>query len=77
MTDNRLIGEMHRVLPVYFHLSGARIAEIAVDHRSRRFGNSKYGLNRIFKFIADILLAKVKIHQPKKVYGIFHYMYLL
>ena len=59
VTDNRLIGEMHRVLPVYFHLSGARIAEIAVDHRSRRFGNSKYGLNRIFKFIADILLAKV------------------
>jgi glycosyltransferase involved in cell wall biosynthesis len=59
VTDNRLIGEMHRVLPVYFHLSGARMAEIAVDHRSRRFGNSKYGLNRIFKFMADILLAKV------------------
>lgn len=59
VTDNRLIGEMHRVLPVYFHLSGARIAEIAVDHRSRRFGNSKYGLDRIFKFMADILLAKV------------------
>jgi len=59
VTDNRLIGEMHRVLPIYFHLSGARIAEIEVDHRSRRFGNSKYGLERIFKFMADILLAKV------------------
>jgi dolichol-phosphate mannosyltransferase len=59
VTDNRLIGEMHRVLPVYFHLSGARMAEIAVDHRSRRFGSSKYGLDRIFKFMADILLAKV------------------
>jgi dolichol-phosphate mannosyltransferase len=59
VTDNRLIGEMHRVLPIYFHLSGARIAEIEVGHRSRRFGNSKYGLERIFKFMADILLAKV------------------
>jgi glycosyltransferase involved in cell wall biosynthesis len=59
VTDNRLIGEMHRVLPVYFHLSGARMAEIPVDHRSRRFGNSKYGLDRILKFMADILLAKV------------------
>ena len=59
VTDNRLIGEMHRVLPIYFHLSGARMTEIEVDHRSRRFGNSKYGLDRIFKFIADILLAKV------------------
>jgi glycosyltransferase involved in cell wall biosynthesis len=57
--DNRLIGEMHRVLPIYFHLSGARIKEIAVDHRIRKFGASKYGLERIFKFIADIFLAKV------------------
>jgi dolichol-phosphate mannosyltransferase len=57
--DNRLIGEMHRVLPVYFHLSGARIKEIEVDHRTRKFGTSKYGLERIFKFIADIFLAKV------------------
>lgn len=59
VTDNRLIGEMHRVLPIYFHLSGARMTEITVDHRSRRFGKSKYGLSRIFKFMADILLAKV------------------
>jgi len=59
ITDSRLIGEMHRVLPVYFHMSGARITEIPVSHRARKFGNSKYGLNRIFKFMADILLAKV------------------
>lgn len=59
VTDNRLIGEMHRVLPVYFHLSGARIKQIDVDHRNRRFGESKYGLERIFKFVADIFLAKV------------------
>ena len=59
VTDSRLIGEMHRVLPIYFHMSGAQIKEIPVSHRARKFGNSKYGLNRIFKFMADILLAKV------------------
>ena len=59
VSDSRLIGEMHRVLPVYFHMSGAKMSEIEVNHRERRFGNSKYGLDRIFKFIADILLAKV------------------
>lgn len=59
ITDSRLIGEMHRVLPIYFHMSGAQITEIPVSHRARKFGNSKYGLNRIFKFMADILLAKV------------------
>jgi glycosyltransferase involved in cell wall biosynthesis len=59
IADSRLIGEMHRVLPIYFHMSGARISEIQVSHRPRKFGNSKYGLERIFKFMADILLAKV------------------
>ena len=59
VTDSRLIGEMHRVLPIYFHMSGAKITEIPVSHRARKFGNSKYGLNRIFKFMADVLLAKV------------------
>ena len=35
------------------------MTEIEVNHRERRFGKSKYGLDRIFKFVADILLAKV------------------
>jgi dolichol-phosphate mannosyltransferase len=56
---NRLIGEMHRVLVIHFKNSGARIIEIPVNHRARKFGESKYGINRTFKFIADLILARV------------------
>lgn len=80
ISDSRLIGEMHRVLPVYFHMSGAKLSEIDVNHRERRFGKSKYGLNRIFKFIADILLAKVmnKIStRPLYLFGSIALMLLL
>ena len=56
---SRLVGEMHRVILVHFALSGARIIEIPTNHRERIYGNSKYGLERTLKFIADLLLAKL------------------
>jgi glycosyltransferase involved in cell wall biosynthesis len=45
----RLYGEMHRFLPIYATWMGATVCEIPVQHNPRRFGVSKYGLNRIFK----------------------------
>ena len=42
----RLYGEMHRFIPAYASWNGARITEIPVNHRARRFGKSKYGLTR-------------------------------
>lgn len=56
--DVKLYGEMHRFLPVYASLQGARIAEIDVHHRPRVAGRSKYGLERIGKVILDLLLVK-------------------
>ena len=47
-------GEMHRFFPVLVSMTGARVAEIPVNHRARKFGKSKYGLNRIFKVFSDI-----------------------
>jgi glycosyltransferase involved in cell wall biosynthesis len=57
--QNRLLGEMHRVLVIHFANSGAVITEIPTHHRARIHGNSKYGLERTFKFIADLFLARV------------------
>lgn len=54
---NRIIGEMHRLLVVHFFLEGARITEIEVNHRARLHGKSKYGIERLFKFLADLILA--------------------
>lgn len=34
---------MHRFLPTLMKLQGAKVAEVAVNHRPRRYGVSKYG----------------------------------
>jgi glycosyltransferase involved in cell wall biosynthesis len=47
-------GEMHRFFPVLASMTGTKVAEIVVNHHARRFGKSKYGLNRIFKVFSDI-----------------------
>lgn len=53
-----IYGEMHRFLPVYAKWQGAKIAEIPVSHRHRVAGKSKYGLERTFKVLLDLLLIK-------------------
>src|SRR5579859_189885 len=54
----RLYGEMHRFIPAYAALAGAKIAEIEVAHHARRFGKSKYGISRTFRVILDLLTLK-------------------
>ena len=55
LTDMRLYGELHRFLPVLANIEGARITEIKVNHRSRQFGSSKYGIDRTFRVLMDLL----------------------
>jgi glycosyltransferase involved in cell wall biosynthesis len=50
----RLYGEMHRFIPVFAHAVGARITELPVHHHSRKFGKTKYGLERTIKVILDL-----------------------
>lgn len=53
-----LYGEMHRFIPAYAHMVGARVVELPVNHRARTRGKSKYGLARIFKVLMDLLTVK-------------------
>lgn len=53
-----LYGEMHRFIPAMSTVAGARIAEIVVTHHPRRFGESKYGLGRIWRVALDIVAFK-------------------
>jgi dolichol-phosphate mannosyltransferase len=53
----RLYGEMHRFIPIYAQWQGARITELSVTHHARKFGKSKYGLERVFKVVLDLLVV--------------------
>lgn len=55
LRDLPTFNGMHRFLPALTRLRGARIRELEVDHRPRRFGESKYGLgNRLLRGIVDL-----------------------
>ncbi len=55
LSDMRLYGELHRFLPVLANIEGAKITEVKVNHRSREYGQSKYGIDRTFRVLMDLL----------------------
>jgi len=51
----RLYGELHRFIPVLAYYRGYRIAELAVNHRPREHGRSRYGVERYVRGFLDLL----------------------
>jgi glycosyltransferase involved in cell wall biosynthesis len=56
-----LYSEMHRFIPAMSSIAGARIVEVPVRHHARQFGQSKYGLSRIYKVLLDLLSIKLVV----------------
>jgi glycosyltransferase involved in cell wall biosynthesis len=54
-----LYAEQHRFIPALSASVGARITEMPVRHHPRRFGQSKYGISRTVKVLADLLTLKM------------------
>lgn len=46
--------DYHRLIPVLAASRGYRVGEIEVRHHARRFGKSKYGLERYWKGLRDV-----------------------
>jgi len=70
--DLNLYGELHRFLPALAFIEGARISEVKVNHHPRRFGESKYGLDRTFRVLMDLLTVwfmKRFLTRPMHVFG--------
>jgi glycosyltransferase involved in cell wall biosynthesis len=57
--DVKLYGEMHRFIPVFAAMVGARITEIPVNHRPRTYGKSKYSLSRTSRVMLDLITVKL------------------
>ncbi len=56
--DVRFYGEMHRFMPAYTAWHGAKISEISTNHRSRKYGKTKYNIFRTFRVILDLFTVK-------------------
>jgi hypothetical protein len=74
ITENiRLYGEMHRFIPAIASGMGARITEVKVNHRQRRFGQSKYGISRTVRVVLDLITVKFLLSfatRPIQVFGL-------
>ncbi|MDP1544934.1 MAG: glycosyltransferase family 2 protein [Anaerolineales bacterium] len=67
----RLYGEMHRFIPVYASSVGAKITEVVVSHHPRKFGKTKYGLERTAKVILDLFTVKFLVSFASKPIYLF------
>jgi len=68
----RLYGELHRFVPVLAFEAGAKIIEVPVRHHARTRGQSKYGIDRTFRVLLDLVLMKFMLrylHRPLHAFG--------
>ncbi len=54
-----IYGDMHRYIPALAFAKGFKIKEIVVEHRERKFGKSKYGIERYLRGFFDLLTVKL------------------
>lgn len=65
-------GELHRFMPALAHWRGFRVGEVAVHHRPRRFGRSKFGAARFINGFLDLMAASfisTSALKPLHVFG--------
>jgi glycosyltransferase involved in cell wall biosynthesis len=78
--DLNLYGEMHRFITLLAHLEGAQIKQVPVKHHARNAGVSKYGLERVFKVVADMMLLlfiRKYFQRPIHLFGILGFLMIL
>jgi glycosyltransferase involved in cell wall biosynthesis len=70
--DIKLYGELHRFIPALAAEVGANIIEVPVSHHPRTRGASKYGIDRTFRVLLDLLWVKFFmrfLHRPMQAFG--------
>ena len=68
-------GEMHRYIPYLAKEAGfARIGEKVVHHQARKYGKSKFGINRFFNGYLDLLTLWFLTNFGKKQMHVFGLM---
>lgn len=73
----RLHGELHRFIPALANWRGFRVAEVEVEHRQRRYGRSRYGIERIPRGLFDLLTVVMLTRYTAKPLHLFGLLGLL
>jgi glycosyltransferase involved in cell wall biosynthesis len=61
-----LYGELHRFIPTLVSWRGFKVAEIEVEHSRRKYGKSKYGVERLAKGFFDLLTVLLLTKYSKR-----------
>ena len=62
----RLFGELHRMVPALSGMQGFKVTEIVVQHHPRKFGKSKYGIERFIRGFSDMLtMGFLRVYQNR------------
>ncbi len=72
-------GELHRYIPVLASRRGFAVGEIEVQHEARRHGSSKYGWDRFYKGLLDlitVLFITKYTRRPLHLFGAFGLLFL-
>jgi glycosyltransferase involved in cell wall biosynthesis len=67
-----LYGELYRYITVIAHWLGYEVTEVPVQHHARLHGKTKYGLNRFWRGLLDLLTVRFLMsyeHRPSHLFG--------
>ncbi len=71
--EMKLYGEMHRFLPAIASEQTSSIGEMVVNHRARKYGQSKYGIGRTVRVVLDLVTVKFLLSystRPLQIFGL-------
>lgn len=75
-----IYGDRHRYLPALAHWDGYKVTEVPVPHHARKYGKSKYGFNKFFNGIFDmltLLFLKKYLRSPLHFFGMVGFLLIL
>ena len=75
-----IYGERHRYLPALVHWEGYKVTEMVVPHHRRKYGKTKFGMNRFFNGFFDLLtllFLRKYLANPLHFFGILGGVFFL
>ena len=66
-----LYGDLHRFATFLAHARGFRVTEVTVNHRPRRHGASRYGVERVWRGALDLFTVSLLARGSRRVFRFF------